>query len=228
MDVTTIDILRHGKTEGGDIFRGDTDVLLSELGWQQMQQVSEQFKQGDVFPWQHIISSPLKRCALFSQQLSQQQGGRETIALCIEKDLKEISFGDWDGQLIRDVRANDPDVWAQYARDPSRFTPPNGEPMADFQQRVKSVWEDVQHRYQGQHVLLVCHGGVFRILLGLLLQMPLSAVVRFDVPYACFSRIKIYHSEGHAPWPQLVFHSYGAESSEVSQWLGKQPDSEHR
>lgn len=218
MKVTTIDILRHGKTEGGDIFRGDTDVLLSELGWQQMQQVIGQFKQNGEFPWQQLISSPLKRCALFAEALSQQaQAG-----FSLNTGLKEISFGDWDGQLISDVRVNQPDLWAQYARDPSSFTPPNAEPMSEFQQRVKSVWESVQVDYSGQHLLLVCHGGVFRVLLGLLLQMPLSAMVRFDVPYACFSRVKIYHSDEHPPWPQLVFHSQPAADSDVSQWLDKQ------
>ena len=33
---TLIDILRHGQCEGGEIYRGSTDVPLTDLGWQQM------------------------------------------------------------------------------------------------------------------------------------------------------------------------------------------------
>ena len=35
--VTTVDLLRHGESEGGEIFRGSIDVPLTEMGWQQMQ-----------------------------------------------------------------------------------------------------------------------------------------------------------------------------------------------
>lgn len=216
MQTTTIDILRHGKTLGGDIFRGHTDVELSDLGRAQMLGATEQFchpQQG--FPWQQIISSPLVRCAHFAQQLADKSGAEFSL----DSGIREISFGDWDGQLMSKVKQDNPDMWRQYIQDPTSTTPPNGEPMRDLHQRVEQSLARVQSDYRGQHVLLVCHGGVFRVLLGLLLKMPLEAIVRFDVPYACISRFNIYHHQELPPWPQLVFHSQGASDSEVQQWL---------
>ena len=61
--VTTVDVLRHGQCQGGQIFRGSTDVLLTDLGWQQMEQALENY-QG----WEAVVASPLRRCQLFAEQ----------------------------------------------------------------------------------------------------------------------------------------------------------------
>ncbi len=56
---TTIDLLRHGACEGGEIFRGSSDVALSEQGWQQMRAAIAD----ETAPWQAVVSSSLQRCA---------------------------------------------------------------------------------------------------------------------------------------------------------------------
>lgn len=35
-DFTTVDLLRHGEPEGGQMFRGAVDDPLSPRGWEQM------------------------------------------------------------------------------------------------------------------------------------------------------------------------------------------------
>mgnify|MGYP000353750330 CR=1 FL=1 len=50
MSVTTIDLLRHGETEGEGVYRGQQDYLLTEIGREQMQSVLT-----DELPWQQII-----------------------------------------------------------------------------------------------------------------------------------------------------------------------------
>lgn len=193
--VTTIDLLRHGKPEGGEIFRGSTDVVLSPVGWQQMQAAvaTEQ-------PWQHVVTSPMQRCAHFAEALAQQQG----IGLSANHALREISFGDWDGQSFVAVREQYGDLLDQYWRDPFHCAPPNAEPMPQFCQRVQqALWQTVAD-YHGQHLLLVTHGGVIRAILATILHSEAVSMLRYDVPYASFSRIRIYHDEA-GNWPQLVF-----------------------
>ena len=63
---TVIDLLRHGDVEGGRKYRGQLDDPLSELGWEQLRNVTSN-KQN----WQQIVTSPLKRCHDFSIELSQ-------------------------------------------------------------------------------------------------------------------------------------------------------------
>ena len=151
-------------------------------------------------PWQQIISSPMRRCLAFAQHLQQTY----TIALEQNDGLRELSFGDWDGQPISTIHQQTPEQLKQFWHDPFSFTPPNGEPMQHFCQRIEQAFEQIIKAHQGQHVLLITHGGVIRILLSQLLQTQQLSLFRFDVPYASLSRIHIYHDE-QGNWPQLVF-----------------------
>lgn len=60
-----LDLLRHGETELGGGLRGSLDDALTELGWQQMRAAV-----ADGGPWERIVSSPLQRCARFSEELA--------------------------------------------------------------------------------------------------------------------------------------------------------------
>lgn len=192
---TTIDLLRHGKPEGGDIFRGATDVPLNEEGWQQMRSaLAEQTG------WQQIISSPMLRCLEFAEEVGQKSSSTVTV----NSAFREISFGDWDGQAIADVHQHSAELIKQYWRDPFSVTPPNAESMTVFQQRVAEGLQQLIKDYRGQHLLLVTHGGVIRMMLNEVLQAQQLSMLRYDVPYASFSRIAIYHDD-QGDWPQLVF-----------------------
>lgn len=192
---TTIDLLRHGQTEGGEIFRGSTDLPLTDEGWQQMQRALQ--GQAD---WQCIISSPLSRCADFARWLAAHQG----IPHDSQPGLQEICFGDWEGRPFAEIQTQYGEQLKQFWRDPVRHTPPNAEPMTAFCQRVKTcLWQRVaEHR--SEHLLLVTHGGVIRAILADILGSDISSLMRYDVPYASLSRIRIYHDDG-SDWPQLVF-----------------------
>ncbi len=56
-------------------------------------------------------------------------------------------------------------------------------------------------------MLVVCHGGVIRALLSYAMDMPVTALSRIQVPYACLSRIQVFHHPGEESWPQLIFHN---------------------
>ncbi|ROS05343.1 alpha-ribazole phosphatase/probable phosphoglycerate mutase [Sinobacterium caligoides] len=197
--LTTIDLLRHGACEGGEIFRGSSDVSLSDQGWQQMSAAVE----SEAPPWQAIVTSPLQRCARFATQL----GERSHLPVASYEDLAEIDFGDWEGRLIADVQAEQGEALRKFWEKPSSNTPPNGESMERFMTRQYRAWDLLLSAHRGQHILLVSHGGAIRVLLTRLLAMPVDAIVRLEVPYACLSRVKIYHSEGHKDWAQLVSHN---------------------
>ncbi|CAH0991355.1 Adenosylcobalamin/alpha-ribazole phosphatase [Sinobacterium norvegicum] len=203
MDVTIIDLLRHGECQGGEIFRGTTDVELTDKGWRQMQ-VSSACESA---PWQQIITSPLKRCALFAEQLAAQH----QLPCTRHQDFAEISFGDWEGCLVSDVEREQGENLKKFWHSPTTNTPPNGEPMVAFSDRLDRGWQSLLADYRGQHLLLVNHGGALRVLLTKILSMPLDAIVQLDVPYACFTRVKIYHSNGRSDWSQLVSHNTSIE-----------------
>ena len=201
-DFTCIDFLRHGECEGGEIFRGSgSDVALTDKGWEQMRDSVQ-----DMADWDFIITSPLQRCRRFATEQSE----RLAIPLAENASWREIHFGDWEGRLMADIWKESPDLVASYFKDPNQSTPHNGEPFAEVAERLKGAWETLLTAHRNQHVLVVQHGGTIRILLALILGMPATAMNQFEVPFACLSRIKVFHHSDYADFPVLVSHNTGS------------------
>ena len=146
---TVIDLLRHGDVQGGRKYRGQLDDPLSELGWKQLRSTTNK-KQN----WQHIITSPLKRCADFADELAQ----KHELPLRTEPEFKEVSFGLWEGKTAEELLTTEPGQIKEYWNDPVNITPPQGENLLVFQQRVISRWENVLTEFQGKHILIISHG----------------------------------------------------------------------
>jgi alpha-ribazole phosphatase/probable phosphoglycerate mutase len=194
--LTVIDLLRHGDVEGGRKYRGQQDDPLSELGWQQLREVTEQ-KQA----WQHIVTSPLKRCASFAGELAQ----KYNLPVQTNEFLKEISFGQWEGKTADELLSLAPDHIKHYWSDPVNFTPPEGENLLDFEKRILQAWHNLVASFEAKHILVVTHAGVIRIILCHVLGMPLTEIFKLDVALARASRIEITKA-GDEYWPRLIFH----------------------
>ncbi len=197
IQTTVIDLLRHGEVEGGEQYRGQTDLALSPGGWMQLRsQIPVNL------PWQQIVTSPLLRCADFAEDLARQSG----LLLAYEPRLTERSMGEWEGRSAAELRQQNNAAVDAYYRDPVSFTPPGAEPLAAFQQRVLAAWHDLLQDHPQRHLLVVTHAGCIRVILAQVLNMPLQAIPRLAVPYAGLSRIKIRGS-GESARMQLMFHA---------------------
>lgn len=194
---TVIDLIRHGEPEGGAKMRGAQDDPLSELGWSQMRE-----SVGDYGKWSHILTSPLSRCHAFAEELS----GRHQLDMSIHSDFREIGFGEWEGLSIKELYKRDPETIKRYWQSPESHTPEGGEPFNDFVSRVHTAWDGLVAAHEGEHPLLVCHGGVIRAILVRVLGMAPDKLWNFDVPYANVSRIVYLSFEDGTQTAQLKFH----------------------
>ena len=190
---TTVDLLRHGEPQGGRRFRGQTDDPLSELGWRQMWEAV-----GDAAPWQQVVSSPLQRCSAFARELAE----KHRLPCSLEPGFKEIRFGVWEGFTPEEIQQRDGERYRRYRDDPEVFMPAGAESMAEFVARVAQTWKSLLNTQQGRHVLLVCHAGVIRAVLGLVLGITPKNLFRIQIDYASLSRLKMVDGQG----PTLVFH----------------------
>jgi alpha-ribazole phosphatase/probable phosphoglycerate mutase len=197
MKTTVVDLIRHGEPVGGKIYRGHLDHPLTEKGWQQMETAV-----GDYAAWQGIVTSPLIRCSDFAQQLAQ----RLDLPLKQQADFMEVGFGQWEGQSAEQLEAENKTEFYAFYDDPINNTPPDGEPLMQFQQRILSAWDDVLQQYQGKHILIIGHAGMMRVILSHVLHMPIEAMYRIHVPNAGISRISVSGSGARA-YPQLLFHA---------------------
>lgn len=189
---TTVDLLRHGEPLGGRRYRGQIDDPLSKLGWEQMWHAVS----GDR-PWQAIVTSPLQRCRDFSAAL-----GRELkLDVEIDERLKEVGFGDWEGQTGDQLRSRDPAILSRFYWDPVENRPQQAEALGDFTRRVLEAYDSACERYRGQHLLMVAHAGVIRAIISHTLQAPIGSMYRLSIATATLTRIRI---ETERP-PTLIF-----------------------
>ena len=196
MATTTIDLIRHGEPLGGRKYRGQTDDALSEKGLQQMWDTV-----GDYHAWQQIVTSPLSRCQTFAQLLHE----KWHIPLTQDARLKEVIFGEWEGKTPQQLKADNPDILHNFKLNPIGNRPQGAETLEAFHERVSQAWQAMLNEFQGQHILVVCHAGVIRMILAHVLQMPLSSVYRIQVASAAITRIAV-EGKGERALASLLFH----------------------
>jgi len=205
----TVDFIRHGEPEGGDILRGRVNPALTELGWAQMRAaaaLSAEHEPTIVTPqWSHIISSPLSRCSDFARRTAE----KVQLTPLIQDQWQEIDYGDWDGMLIKDWRVVAADQFKAFRNDLSALAPPNGEDYLSFKGRITAAFEALTALPNHSHVLVVTHGGVLRVVLPTVLGMPLNRSFPLHIPFACLSRITMDVSDDNMHCA-LLFHN-GAE-----------------
>lgn len=177
-----LDLLRHGETELGGGLRGSLDDALTAKGWEQMR--------GAVVargPWDRLISSPLQRCARFADEL----GARLNLPVSLDKDLQELHFGAWEGQSAAALMATDAEGLGRFWADPYSFTPPEGEPVSDFSDRVLGAVARLYQAYAGERVLLISHGGVMRLLLARARGLPREQLLNVEVGHGGLFNLQV-------------------------------------
>ncbi|WP_447500452.1 histidine phosphatase family protein [Acinetobacter oleivorans] len=169
-----IDLLRHGESEYSHTLRGHLDDELTAKGWQQMQSTIEQVANQS---WDVIISSSLKRCACFAEQLAK----TTQLPLLLNHDLKEMYFGEWEGVSTQQIYETSPELLANFWQKPSQYCPPRAETLMQFQTRVLKGFQELLVQMQNQnwqHALVVTHGGVIKLLACLATQQPLDDLLK--------------------------------------------------
>jgi len=104
-------------------------------------------------PGINIICSPLQRCEQLALNLT---GLRPDLTFRTDPRLKEMNFGQWEGQRWDDIGATAIDAWVA---DFGRHRPGGGESVGQFMQRVAAAWDEA-HTLPG--TLWITHAGVIR------------------------------------------------------------------
>lgn len=193
----TIDLLRHGSIAGNPGLYGHTDIPLSESGWQQMQQSVNVDLQ-----YQQTICSPLQRCHRFAKDYSK----KHSLDLKIEPLLQEMNFGIWDGHTFDQLQHCWPDL-EQFWQAPAEITPPDGESLLVFHDRIALAWKMLLQQCRGTQSLVVTHAGVIRMILAQLLCVDWQAAdyyQRLRIDYGSITRIQVLYTEDGI-YPQIRF-----------------------
>jgi probable phosphoglycerate mutase len=112
------------------------------------------------------VASPLLRARETMERLRAALG-LTPAAYRLDDRLKELSFGSWEGLTWKEVRAREAHTATVRARDKWTFVPPGGESYAMLAGRVAPALADLT-----REAVIVSHGGVARVLLHLLGNLP--------------------------------------------------------
>lgn len=155
--------VRHGETDWNVARRlqGHQDVPLNARGRAQARHCGEVLR--DLFVREGLdplaldyVSSPLAR-ARQTMMLVRAALGIDAEAYSVADELTEISFGDWEGFTIAQLRARDPQRLAAREHDKWHFLPPGGESYKSVSARMYEWYGRLS-----RDTVATAHGGTAR------------------------------------------------------------------
>ena len=169
-------LARHGETVANAEGRvqGSLDLPLNDRGREQARALAEE-------------AAPLGLRAVYSSQLERARetarvvGERVRLAPVVDERFAESRRGAWEGRLLREIEAEDPEAWAAWQRGGDFRFPGGGESLPEHVARVAAALADVEAG--PLPALVVCHGGSVRAAL-VARGRPLEDFQRIAVPNA--------------------------------------------
>lgn len=157
-------LVRHGRTSWNVEGRaqGHVDVELDDVGRAESARALERLARE---PIALVLTSDLARARALAEPLA----ARLSAPLELTPQLRERSYGDWEGQPFADIQAREAEHAAQGGARVA-LRPPRGESITDVLERVASVEARVREELgRARSLALVAHGGSLSCLLARLL-----------------------------------------------------------
>jgi phosphoserine phosphatase len=171
-------IARHGETawnkEGR--YQGRTDIPLSDEGERQARSLGERLKDLAIG---RAVASPLSR----ARRTAEFALGERAPMLTLDADLVEISHGEWEGKLARDIEQSHPEMLRLWRQFPTADLPagPGAETFAQVTDRSwRAMARAAAEVRSDQTLLIVAHDAVNRALLCKLMGLPIERVWSFQ------------------------------------------------
>jgi len=107
-------------------------------------------------------------------------------------DLRERSFGLWEGMTFTEIKEKYPEEFEAWANDPLKYSPIKGESTVDVKDRIIPTITKILDSHKGDNIAVVAHGGVNRIILCHVLGIPLENIFRIEQDYAAVNIIEFW------------------------------------
>lgn len=144
-------VLRHGETEENidKIMQGKMDTILNDIGRKQCEKVKNKAKKAQI---DLIVSSPLKRT------IETAKIAAPGVEIIIDDRLISRNHGEFQGKKRTDINLYD--YWN--IKQNNKYK--EAESVMELYNRVISLIIDLKKEHSKQHILLVTHSGICRIL----------------------------------------------------------------
>ena len=178
-------IIRHTPvTIAGGTCYGSSDVDLTPNWPEHLDRIRTKLPLQDIHG-DNLYSSPLSRCATLAQALGPVPR--------FDDRLKEMDYGDWEGQPWTDIDAAQRDAWL---RNLECYRTPNGESLGDVYRRSIQCIEEIAGR-DHEVAFVITHGALIRCLAAYGLGLALNNAARIQIDYGGVSRLFIEKGRRH-------------------------------
>jgi broad specificity phosphatase PhoE len=176
-------LIRHATTDMTGTLCGQIDPPLNAMGREQASALASLLRNWNV---RRLYASDLQRALQTAQPLAELWN----IPIVARSDLREISFGAWEGRRWSEIRAEGPDITAMETS--PELGAPGGETFACFRNRVLSTLKETTADSGGQLTAIVTHLGVMRVVLNELSKPQLNQANRVWNPLQRIDPCAIY------------------------------------
>jgi broad specificity phosphatase PhoE len=185
---TQLALIRHGEVEAAyqRVFGGRIDMNLSPRGHEQAGALAKWLARQ---PLQAIYASPMKRVQQTLAPFAKNNGWEERAV--IVSDLREIDFGDWTGLTWEAVSEKFGVSAFQWLTELERGGIANSENTVAYRNRIEPCVREILRKHDSQNVAVFCHGGVIRMILSILLDVPLPRMAGFEIDYASVTNVAV-------------------------------------
>jgi broad specificity phosphatase PhoE len=175
-------LLRHGEVEGAQTrrFIGHLDVPLSAAGERQCVTQAARLRGVALAA---LFSSDLVRARRSAEII----GGPHGLAPTAMPALREMAMGRWEGLTAAEIRAREPEAFADWMARVGEFPFPEGESVPDLVARAVPAFEAVARAHPGRAIAIVAHGGTNRALLCHVFGLPLGRLLAFGQDYGALT-----------------------------------------
>lgn len=168
-------IMRHGETDWNKqgLIQGSADIPLNQFGIELAEKTRDGLK-ADGIVFDRIFSSPYVR----AQKTAEIIGESMQIPVVVDEQIREMSFGSYEGIKICELRTNPEYIEINKCfDDPVQYQAEGtAEPYEEVFARIGSFLEHTILPLEGscENVLVVCHGAVIRAFISIIKEMHLS------------------------------------------------------
>jgi broad specificity phosphatase PhoE len=175
-------LLRHGEVIGAETrrFIGHLDVPLSATGERQCVLQAARLRGVDLAA---VFSSDLARARRSAEIIATPHGLTPTAVPA----LREMAMGRWDGLTAAEIRAREPEAFADWMARVGEFPFPEGESVPDLVARAVPAFEAIAAAHAGRSIAIVAHGGTNRALLCHVFGLPLGRLLAFGQDYGALT-----------------------------------------
>ena len=198
---TEIIFIRHGETDlnKARLYFGHMDPPLNETGRSQLENTRRLLleREGNI---DAVFSSDLKRCTESMDILEIDKN----IEKKLEKDLREINFGVFEGKTYEEIKEEFPEEVENMQKDWKNFKSKKGESLQEVMERTVRRLDEIISSYKDKKIVIVAHAGVIQTLVSYYLSGNLDNYWKFKINNGSLTKM-IVTADGYKYFEYINF-----------------------